>query len=252
MKRRFAILILATLALSIVSCGKEHVTEQEPVTEDKPEQVTENDAFKIYYDLGDTSDVFTDMPASAKSGDEVEIRTGVIFDTDIHVYANGNEIEKTHFDSDYWGYSFVMPESDVMITARFYSKAEVNGEYTDRQAVLMEKYPEYFALDTFKGLEVYFWQFSANSYSFGVMSGTNINKTLEQLLHLRGVSADDMREILAFYDIPDDYISVIPFSNPISSFIPEYSIRMEGEDDEAYRKKREAYITRVREMLGLE
>ena len=67
MKRRFAILILATLALSIVSCGKEHVTEQETVTEDKLDQVTENDAFKIYYDLGDTSDVFTDMPASAKS-----------------------------------------------------------------------------------------------------------------------------------------------------------------------------------------
>ena len=44
---------------------------------------------------------------------------------------------------------------------------------------LRDKYPEYFALGTFKGLEVYVWQMAENDYRFGLMQGTNREKTLE-------------------------------------------------------------------------
>ena len=81
----------------------------------------------ISYELGKLEDNFTDKPSSAKRGDTVEIRTEILFDADIHVYVDGVEIAKTHFDSDYWGYSFTMPDQDVTITAAPYTKAEIYG-----------------------------------------------------------------------------------------------------------------------------
>ena len=38
---------------------------------------------------------------------------------------------------------------------------------------LRKKYPEYFELGTFKGLEVYVWQMAEDDYRFGLMQGTN-------------------------------------------------------------------------------
>ena len=49
-------------------------------------------------------------------------------DADIHLYANGEEIEKTNSDSDGWEYTFVMPSTDVLVTAEWYTKQEMNGE----------------------------------------------------------------------------------------------------------------------------
>ncbi len=83
----------------------------------------------ISYELDeDIRQCFTLMPEGAYGGDIVEIRTEVLMDADIHVYANGYEVEKTHSDSDYWEYSFTMPAEDVTITAKWYTKGEVNPE----------------------------------------------------------------------------------------------------------------------------
>lgn len=65
--------------------------------------------------------VITDIPASAGHGETVEIRTGVVMDADIIIYADGIPLERTHYDSDYWGYTFTMPDHDVTITAEFSS-----------------------------------------------------------------------------------------------------------------------------------
>ena len=86
-------------------------------------------------------------------------------------------------------------------------------------AELKEKYPEYFELSAFKGIEVYVWQMSKDSYSCGMMSGTNCLKTLEdaaadsyggrlQLEHLcgavygpvPGACGTALRQYTAFYD----------------------------------------------------
>ena len=37
-------------------------------------------------------------------------------DADLYFYANGVQIENTHNDSDYWEYTFIMPDEDVVIT----------------------------------------------------------------------------------------------------------------------------------------
>ena len=178
----------------------------------------------------------------------MEIKTEVLFDADIHVYVDGQEISKTHYDSDYWGYSFVMPDKDVLVTAKPYTKDEVWGLETDEDS-LRDKYPEYYDLSTTKGLEVYVWQLAPNSYSFGMLPGTNREKTNDELWNMKGATAEEMRTILSSYDIDERDICIIPWQNPISSYIAEYWIKQEDEDPASVVKRQEEYTNRIRAML---
>lgn len=209
----------------------------------------DNSIFNIKFELGNTADNFISIPSEAKAGDMVEIRTGILFDADIHVYVDGQEIEKTHYDSDYWGYSFIMPARDVLITAKHYTKDEVWGTQTITADDLRDKYPAYFDLATDKGLEVYVWQLAPNSYFCGVMEGTNREKTLEELMALKGASIAEMKTILSAYDIPKENISIIPWQNPVSSYMGEYWISPENEDPDAATRRQQQYVERLREML---
>ena len=211
--------------------------------------LSNNGDFTIRYDLGDTAKCFISTPSGAKVGDTVEIRTEVLFDADIHVYVDGQEIGKTHYDSDYWGYSFIMPDKDVLVTARYYTKDEIWGTETVDLAALREKYPDYFDLGTFKGLEVYVWQMAPGSYSCGVMLGTNRNKTLEELMNLKGATIAEMRAILSTYDMDEKDIFIIPWQNPISSYIAEYWISQKDEDPAVVEKRKQEYIDGIRQML---
>ncbi len=114
---------------------------------------------------------------------------------------------------------------------------------------LKEKYPEYFDLSAFKGLEVYVWQMAPNSYSCGVLPGTNRGKTLEELLNMKGTTIEEMRALLSTYEIPKEDIIVIPWQNPISSYISEYWITMNDEDPDAVASRRQAYVDMLREKL---
>lgn len=55
-------------------------------------------------------------PKRANPGDTVVLRAGPIMDADLYFYANGEPIKNTHNDSDYWEYTFIMPDEDVIIT----------------------------------------------------------------------------------------------------------------------------------------
>ena len=206
--------------------------------------------FNIRYELGDEfTDVFTVMPQKAHTGETVELKTAILYDADLHVYANGQEIGKTHYDSDEWGYSFIMPEKDVLITARFYTKDEIWGTGAFEESTLREKYPEYFDLPTTKGLEVYVWQIVGSSYSCGVMAGTNREKTLEELMNLKGAGINEMRAILSAYDIPKENIIIVPWQNPVSSYIGEYWTSEKDEDPDSVARRRQEYIDKLRHML---
>jgi len=106
---------------------------------------------------------------------------------------------------------------------------------------LRKKYPEYFELGTFKGLEVYVWQMAEDNYRFGLMQGTNREKTLEEMMALKGATSEEMAFILSTYDIEDRDIFVIPWQNPISSYMVT--------DDMVKDPK---YISNIRTMLGLD
>jgi len=80
------------------------------------------------------------------------------------------------------------------------------------------KYPEYYNLDTFKGIEVYVWQNEDGEYRCGAMSGTNRGKTIEEYTALAENSASikEMKSILASYKIEKDCIIIIQIDNPLS------------------------------------
>ena len=242
-------LAFAMLIAVLSACG----TAPSGIQGDPAEAVHDTNAesrFKIRYELGDEfTDIFTDTPEEANAGETVELRTEILYDADLHVYADGIEIGKTHYDSDYWGYSFIMPDHDVLVTARFYTKGEIWGTTTVDESVLREKYPEYYDLSTFKGLEVYVWQMAPNSYSCGVMEGTNRNKTLEEMMNMKGAGIDEMKAILASYDIPKENIAIIPWQNPISSYLGEYWISRKDEDPDSAARRRQEYVDMLREML---
>ena len=81
---------------------------------------SDEDELYLLYDLGDMDmrNHFISLPESAKAGETVEIRTEVLMDADIYLFVEGTEIKKTHSDSDYWGYTFVMPDHGVKVTAK--------------------------------------------------------------------------------------------------------------------------------------
>lgn len=208
-----------------------------------------NGDLTIRYELGDAAKDFISTPSGAKAGDTVEIRTEVLYDADLHVYVDGQEIGKSHYDSDYWGYSFEMPDRDVTVTARFYTKAEVWGTEREDLAALKEKFPAYFGLSASKGLEVYVWEIVPEHYSCGLLPGTNREKTSEELMGLEAATIDEMRAILSTYDIAKEDVFVIPWQNPVSSHIPDFWIVWEGETSAETEKRRQAYVDRLRELL---
>ena len=128
------------------------------------------------------------------------------------------------------------------------------GDQTDMSQArteLMERFPEYFGLDPVNGLDVIVWQMAPSSYSFGLLEHSEtprdcIDKDLFNLTKVGGVSAEQMREILATYAVSEDEVYIIPWQNPISSYLPEFCINRGGEDMDA---KTEAYIADIREML---
>lgn len=113
---------------------------------------------------------------------------------------------------------------------------------------LMETYPNYFGLDASNGLDVYVWQMAAHSYSFGVLphSDTPRDWISNELMNMKGVSAFEMRQILQTYDIDENFVNIIPWQNPLSSYIGNYWIIREGED---IGQVREEYLEFLETML---
>ncbi len=98
----------------------------------------------------------------------------------------------------------------------------ISSDATDI-ASLKSKFPEYFDLGTFKGLEVYIWQMAEGSYSCGVLPGVNRNYTKEEIwdLHQNPASLDEMRAIIDYYleeglAVKED-ITLVPVTMPHSS-----------------------------------
>ncbi len=134
----------------------------------------------------------------------------------------------------------------------FYTEPKDTSSQIEKTAdmeSLRANYPEYFDLSTFKGLEVYVWQMGPNSYSCGLMPGTNREKTLEELMNLRGAAIAEMRAILSTYDIDEKDIIIIPWQNPVSSYIAEYWISQNDEDPAVVEKRKQEYIDGIRQML---
>lgn len=113
---------------------------------------------------------------------------------------------------------------------------EVAGTIANEEE-LQQKFPEYYGLNTAKGLEVYVWQTAEDAYYCGVLSGTNRIKTPEEIsgLAANGATVAEMKTILSSYDISNESISILPCKQPISDYA--YQI-----DD--------TYLQKITELFG--
>lgn len=98
--------------------------------------------------------------------------------------------------------------------------ADVNNENAVYIDELREKYPMYFDQQKDKGLEIYVWQMAENSYSCGLLPGINLGYTREQLfeLHKYPASIEEMRAIVASYNVSKDDVVIIGITMPHSSY----------------------------------
>lgn len=103
-------------------------------------------------------------------------------------------------------------------------------ESVDHVEMLKHKYPEYFKLDASKGVEIYVWQMAEGSYHCGLMSGTNRNKTDEEIWKLasKPLSVEEAKMILKELGVGKENWSIIAVVQPYSSY--RYDI------DNAYRE----------------
>ena len=87
---------------------------------------------------------------------------------------------------------------------------------------LKRLYPEFFDQDKSpaKGIEIYVWQMSAGSYSFGLMYGTNRNKTDEEIWDLqnKSLTLEETKAILNECGVTKDEFFIIPVIQPFSSY----------------------------------
>ncbi len=123
-----------------------------------------------------------------------------------------------------------------------------NEQFVQQHLELMDQYPEYFGLDASNGLDVYVWQMAKDNYSFGLLPHADSQRDwiAPELLHLRGTNADTMRKILSIYNIDENNIHIIPWQNPISSYLGVQWIISEGESLEEMQKD---YVNLIRDML---
>ena len=76
---------------------------------------------------GSISSLMTPIMPIYQAGTVVKIKVFPVTDISLHVFVNGKEIPMSHYDSDYWGFEFVMPEEDITIHLtydQFYGKDE--------------------------------------------------------------------------------------------------------------------------------
>ncbi len=119
----------------------------------------------------------------------------------------------------------------------------------DESEILKNKYPELFELDCSKGLDVYVCQFASDLYYCHLFehcdheSGVEYSELVEAYKSMR-IYPEDMRVILASYDISPNDVHIIPWHHSASSYISQYFANVGMPEDLT-----DAYICNVRLML---
>ena len=122
---------------------------------------------------------------------------------------------------------------------------------------LEDKFPEYLGVDASNGLDIYVCQFSENSYYFGLLPHTAaqgdglsaerlLSTEARQLIQMKTASVYEMRQIIATYEVDEKDICIIPWQNPLSSYIGDLWLTSDGQSLE---EKLEDYGKTVRKML---
>ncbi|MBQ0125747.1 MAG: hypothetical protein KBS59_05420 [Clostridiales bacterium] len=100
----------------------------------------------------------------------------------------------------------------ILLLSLIFLFASCNVKETADIESLKAKYPEYFEMSDFKGIEVYVWQDENGSFLCGMMSGTNRNKSYEEIaaLRQRALTVDETKLILSELGIEEDKVCILP------------------------------------------
>ena len=125
--------------------------------------------------------------------------------------------------------------SETASSAAAVSSEEETADSSGMRSIktLKQLYPEFFEDDAppFKGVEVYVWQMAEDDYRCGLMSGTNREKTPEEIADLgdRPLSVEETKCLLDAIGADKGSYFIIPCQMPYSSYMYEI--------DDAYRDK---------------
>ena len=149
-------------------------------------------------------------------------------------------------------YRFIVPfsvkEGDKYVTYKAWAEFQLESLLNLKS--LKEQYPEFFDIDVSNGLDIYVYQMAPKHYSFSLLPHSEQVREWDELMSLKGMRAEDMRTVLSTYHVDEEEIYIIPWQNPVSSYIGECWIIRDGEDRDA---KIQAYIEHIRQMLfGIE
>lgn len=229
---------------------------------EKIEAVTEKEIKPLYTGMPIWSAYFCDLTGDGlpELCSSLSFGSGLI-DNRITIYDYANEASYSLEDRGTFDYTLRLNDSDGQLYVdkkNFNSNELVSSgrlvfeddciQIVPVETNAIEKYSEYFGMDASDGLDIYVWQLAENNYSFGLLPHTSTQRDWlsSELLSLQGTDADEMRQILSTYHIDESDIYIIPWQNPISSYIGDYWIISEGESLE---EKQEGYIKSIRNML---
>ena len=175
--------------------------------------------------------------------------SGVNFDRDAQGTIYITAIWQAHMQEHLEIHRFDLKIEQKTVKFLLSSKTGV-GDLDPTLTDLMRSRPEYFGLDDSNGLDVYVWQMAKNQYSFGLLPHTETPREwiCDETMTLMnsGVNAEGMRAILSTYSVGEVDIYIIPWQNPLSSYLGDWQIVEEGKNLEEVRK---AYVENVRQML---
>ena len=138
----------------------------------------------------------------------------------------------------------VMAVSSLFCACNSASAAEISAPDPEQINQIKEDYPMVFGLDTSKGLDIVVWQLAKSDYNFALVSHKDGKYDLldEGLLRYgaTGLSVNQLKAVLATYDISKDDLYIVPWQNSLSSYIPP-----------EVEKDKDGYIKSIRDMLGL-
>lgn len=97
-----------------------------------------------------------------------------------------------------------------------------NDENQPKSTLGAQKEEYYYSLSADNGLTVFVWENAKNDYRCGLMEGIDRTaikpESILDMVSRQGISVDEMKEVLLYYNLPENMIAVEPCSNPVSSF----------------------------------
>lgn len=113
-------------------------------------------------------------------------------------------------------------------------------------AELTEVPDEYLSLDVSNGLDIYVSQFAPKSYSFYLFGHTASEPEYTELIGAKSLNTDQMRFLLSYYGLGKSDVTIIPWQNPLSSYLSPWMISFNGEDT---APKKAEYVKEIEKLL---